>query len=131
MDNACYKESHVICCFLSMPAEIQTYRFLNQALTAGKTVFIPKVTGPRPQDMAILELKSYSDISTFPVSKWGIPEPPETYVSPLNPALYSIFDLVIVPGVAFDKNCKRLGHGRGYYGLIYFACYKYFEMTIK
>lgn len=117
METSFYKESRVICCFLSMPVEIQTYGFLNKALSSGKSIFIPKVTGPRPQDMVTLELKSFSDILTFPVSKWGIPEPPEDYSSPLNPESYNVFDLIIVPGVAFDRNCKRLGHGRGYYGL--------------
>ena len=25
-------------------------------------------------------------------------------------------DVVVVPAMAFDKGCNRLGHGRGYYG---------------
>src|SRR6056297_1809606 len=71
-----------------------------------------QVTGPAPGDMVMLPLSSPKDVSSFPVSKWGIPEPPlPPSFSPSFPPL----DLVLVPGVAFDNNCNRLGHGKGEY----------------
>ena len=52
------------------------------------------------------------EIEAFPRNKWGIPEPQGIAFS--RDGLPDI-DLVIVPGVAFDSTCQRLGHGKGYY----------------
>ena len=45
-------------------------------------------------------------------NKWGIPEPPPTYA---NAAMPGDIDILVVPGCAFDKVGRRLGHGKGYY----------------
>ena len=42
-------------------------------------------------------------------SDMGIPEP-----KPVNPA-DDEFALMVMPGVAFDKNMNRIGYGGGYY----------------
>eukprot|EP00602_Paraphysomonas_sp_CaronLab_P005067 CAMPEP_0185032668 /NCGR_PEP_ID=MMETSP1103-20130426/20931_1 /TAXON_ID=36769 /ORGANISM="Paraphysomonas bandaiensis, Strain Caron Lab Isolate" /LENGTH=131 /DNA_ID=CAMNT_0027568647 /DNA_START=191 /DNA_END=586 /DNA_ORIENTATION=+ len=65
-------------------------------------------------DMEIHELDSMEQIKGFPLSKWGIPEPPDTMRS-CSMETCTAIDLVLVPGVAFDRNCGRVGHGRGYY----------------
>lgn len=113
-----YQRSSAICCYLSMHSEIHTYDFIQEALSEGKRVYIPKVTGPRSENMLIVELDSYEHIESFPKSKWGIPEPTEEYLSshPDISRSGTILDMIIVPGVAFDKNGGRIGHGRGYYG---------------
>ncbi|TFJ83399.1 hypothetical protein NSK_005304 [Nannochloropsis salina CCMP1776] len=116
-----YTDSTCVSLYLSMPAkEVPTFPDLLEAvMTDGKgaegrarDVYVPKVTGPAPGDMVMLPLSSPEDVSSFPVSKWGIPEPPlPPSLSPSLPPL----DLVLVPGVAFDNKCNRLGHGKGYY----------------
>lgn len=65
--------------------------------------------------MVMLPVASAQEIDSFPRSKWGIPEPE---LDPEKPdGTYSgKIDVVIVPGVAFDEGCNRLGHGKGYYG---------------
>jgi hypothetical protein len=55
-----------------------------------------------------------AEIHSFPKSHWGIPEPPASCGIPRDD--YRAIDLVVVPGVAFDCQCQRLGHGKGYYG---------------
>jgi 5-formyltetrahydrofolate cyclo-ligase len=75
------------------------------------------VTGPKPGDLVMLPVGSAQEIDAFPRSKWGIPEPdlPDD-VAAVDGTYSGMIDLVVVPGVAFDARCNRLGHGRGYYG---------------
>jgi 5-formyltetrahydrofolate cyclo-ligase len=50
-----YRESSALCCYLSMPIEIQTDSFISAAFNDGKRVFVPKVVGKRNSDMEIHE----------------------------------------------------------------------------
>lgn len=110
--------SSSICLYLSMPAgEVQSYILLQNAFDNKKRVFIPKVMGKSSADLKIFELENYSMIDEFPRSKWGIPEPPKDFVQKSADATYlGLVDCVIMPGVAFDSRCARIGHGKGYYG---------------
>lgn len=74
-----------------------------------------KVIGPKSEDMVMLPVTSSQEIDDYPRSKWGIPEPPLSDNKPDATSSGKI-DLVIMPGVAFDRGCNRLGHGKGYYG---------------
>ena len=60
--------------------------------------------------MSMLEASSLADIESFPPSRWGIP-------APAREALEdgSQLDMVVVPGLAFDKIGGRLGQGAGFY----------------
>mmetsp|Transcript_15752 Transcript_15752/g.26298 ORF Transcript_15752/g.26298 Transcript_15752/m.26298 type:complete len:341 (+) Transcript_15752:102-1124(+) len=118
-----YKISTAVFCFLSMPQEVQTIDFIDKCLLDGKRIFVPKVTGGKRTDMQVLEVMSVEDIHSFPKSSWGIPEPP----SALDEAAwrvkaFSAIDLVVVPGVGFDAQCRRMGHGRGYYDTFFAEC---------
>lgn len=50
---------------------------------------------------------------TWPTNAWAIPEPPDTM--PIVTAKPGDIDLMIVPGLGFDRSCNRLGQGKGYY----------------
>jgi 5-formyltetrahydrofolate cyclo-ligase len=52
-------------------------------------------------------IKKYSGLHALKKGAFGIEEPPEIF------DWHSPIDLVIVPGVAFDKNKNRLGRGKG------------------
>mmetsp|Transcript_11467 Transcript_11467/g.19652 ORF Transcript_11467/g.19652 Transcript_11467/m.19652 type:complete len:115 (+) Transcript_11467:453-797(+) len=63
--------------------------------------------------MKLLSATSEHDITTWPSNNWNIPEPPVNDASrsdALNDANISL-DLIIMPGVAFDSKCARLGQG--------------------
>ena len=64
----------------------------------------------------LLPQTSLEQAQKFPRTKWGIPEPSKAEAAGLEDATEaSDLSLLLVPAVAFDARCGRLGHGRGYY----------------
>ncbi len=55
-----------------------------------------------------IEVRPYEGIELMKRGKFGIPEPQ-------TPSYKGNLDLIFVPGVAFDKECHRMGRGGGYY----------------
>lgn len=94
--------------YLSTRYEAQTSLLLQDAFVQGKTVFVPKISRGA-MDMVLVESK---DIQDMPLNAYGIREPVSDKT--LNGFDGSV-DLVITPGVAFDRTKNRLGHGKGYY----------------
>lgn len=76
----------------------------------------------------MLSLRSLEDFKTLKRNSWGIPTPPKSSISERENCLdrgishendeFGL-DLIIVPGVAFDHSCRRLGHGKGYYDFFF------------
>lgn len=132
----CMKHARGVCAYLSMPLELQTgellaglfrerYRAVGhcgavaEAGGEARAVFVPKVTGGDRHDMVMLPIiNGLEEVAAYPRSKWGIPEP-ELPTGLSSAELWELavplLDVVIVPGVAFDKGCRRLGRGKGYY----------------
>lgn len=81
------------------PAPLMETFLLEQALLA-----LPVVTGPEQA----LQFRSYAPGDTLIRGAFGIEEP-----EPRKPVLTP--SLVLVPLVAFDSRCHRLGYGGGYY----------------
>ncbi len=81
---------------------------MRAALAAGKAVAVPRVD----RDARMLELRAIVDLArdVGPGFK-DIPEPLEH--CPLLPR--DAIDFVVVPGVAYDTEGRRLGYGGGYY----------------
>lgn len=76
-----------------------------------------KVLGSASADMRMFPPRSEEEVASFPLTKWKIREPPEELaLSREDGVTEGDIDVVVVPGVAFDASCNRLGHGRGHYG---------------
>jgi 5-formyltetrahydrofolate cyclo-ligase len=116
-----YQSAKTIGLFLSMPkGEINTDAILKNALENGKDVYVPQVGQDFEKcDMDLLKVvvadKSSDELfhKSWPKNKWQIPEPPADM--PITTANPGDIDLLVVPGLAFDQKCNRLGQGKGYY----------------
>jgi 5-formyltetrahydrofolate cyclo-ligase len=115
-----YPAARSIGVFLSMPAgEIHTAPALSWAIQQGKDIYIPQVGANfELAEMELIQIDTSSDqdapiYAKWPRNKWGIPEPPPDVI--LNAAQPGDIDVLIVPGLAFDRQGRRLGQGKGYY----------------
>lgn len=86
--------------------ELDTEPLLAALRAEGVRVALPRVTGRRALDLHWVE-----DPGVCVPGSFGIPEPPESCLR----AHLDDLDLVLVPGVAFDRTGHRLGYGGGFY----------------
>lgn len=98
--------------FLSMKDEIKTEKVLKHALETGKEVFIPKYVGPK---MEMVKLYSIEDYENLPETSWHIKQPPDEDNSRETSLSTGGLDVILMPGLGFTKDGKRLGRGKGYY----------------
>ncbi len=106
--QAIWNEAQTILFFAPLPEELDLWPLLAEALADGKTVGLPRFV-ERTQTYAAARVQDLQrDVH---VGKFGIREPVARCVEiPLNK-----LDLVLVPGVAFDVQGRRLGRGKGFY----------------
>ena len=94
-------EAKTVMLYSSLPDEVQTHDFLAKWRNE-KKIILPTVVG---DDIIPVELTKDTD---FAIGDFNILEPQ-------NEAYTGTYDLIVVPGMAFDKNGNRLGRGKGYY----------------
>jgi 5-formyltetrahydrofolate cyclo-ligase len=101
-----------VLCYMSFGTEIDTQTIFAEALKQNKVVALPRmIKDQSPPYTPRLALHEVSGESELVSGKWGIREPRAT--CPAVP--FDVVDLVLVPGVAFDRRGHRLGYGKGYY----------------
>lgn len=102
-----YKNARNIFIYISFSNEINTINIIKKALEDKKDVFIPKIY-KADRSMKAIKLNSFDDLKK---NSMGILEPIDDskYIEKEN------IDLIVVPGVVFDKDCNRIGYGGGYY----------------
>ncbi len=104
---AAFRHAKTVCCYVSLPYEVDTRRLITQMLVMGKRVVVPKVARKR------LILSEVQDPARdLAPGRFGVWEPIPQAVRPVS---VEELDLVVVPGVAFDRDGHRLGHGFGYF----------------
>jgi 5-formyltetrahydrofolate cyclo-ligase len=110
-----WKNASTVLLFLSAPGEIETAPLLRLAFTQGKGIFLPKVEGETMRFFRIASAAGPWQSGAFGIREPLIqgPELPEEFSSRSprseNPVL------MVVPGMAFDRQGNRMGHGKGYY----------------
>jgi 5-formyltetrahydrofolate cyclo-ligase len=90
--------------------EVRTRQFLRSGLGSDKRIAVPYCAGP------VLQIFHLASMEELEKGTFGILEPKaEIRQCAQRQVDVSELDLVVVPGVAFDRRGARMGHGRGYY----------------
>jgi len=106
-DSKYYRCAQTIFVFVSFGSEVDTHGFIEQSLKDGKTVGVPKII-TKEQGIEVLKITGLGDLKP---GYYGILEP----VEGCQPIASDDIDLIIMPGVAFDRSGGRIGYGAGYY----------------
>lgn len=102
----------LLMCYVAIRSELNTHPLLYALLAAGLSVCVPVVqTEPEP-DLIPCRLDRPSALETLSPGRFGVPEPPE----PMRVAVpREHLAVVVVPGLAFDRDGNRLGYGGGFF----------------
>lgn len=101
-----YAQAATIAGYLAMPGEMDPLPAMRRALEHGKSCYVPVITGKH------LRFAPWTPDSLMRENRFGILEPAVETEQLLLPAA---LELVLVPLVAFDRECNRIGMGGGYY----------------
>ena len=102
-----YRDAKNIFIYISYDSEINTKEIINKALIDNKKIYVPR-TEFKTRLMDAVKITSLDNLIE---SEYGILEPSaeEPHIDP------NVLDLIVVPGVAFDRNGGRMGYGAGFY----------------
>lgn len=95
----------IIALYAAFNHEVDTYGIMETLFwSKGHRIVLPRIEN---KAMNFYEIKSFNDLKK---SSYGILEPRGTSV--IDP---KTIDVMIVPMVAFNRQCYRVGYGGGYY----------------
>lgn len=105
-----YAAARTVMFYVDVRTEVKTREFLAVALTHGKKIVVPYCVDG---ELELFWLQSMDELS---LGMYKILEPrAELRTLPEKRVTAENLDLVMVPGVAFDRRGARMGHGFGYY----------------
>lgn len=108
MDLPIWQDAKTIGTTVSRRREINTTPLIQKAWKQGKAVAVPKAD-PQVKAMDFRKIHSYQDVET---AYAGIQEPIEELTESVS---NDDIDLLMVPGLLFDRQGYRIGFGGGYY----------------
>jgi 5-formyltetrahydrofolate cyclo-ligase len=103
-----WTSAHTIGITISNSPEVDTYQIIRKAWDEGKRIVTPKCL-PKEKQMDFRVLDRFDQLESV---YFSLLEPIEARTKRVEPIE---IDLIIVPGLGFDKNGFRLGVGGGYY----------------
>lgn len=99
-----FRNANIVLLYWSMDDEVQTHEFVEKWFRE-KTILLPCVDGDK------LRLRQYTGPDSMHTGEqFGIAEPTGEEFTDLDK-----INVIIVPGVAFDREGHRMGRGRGFY----------------
>jgi 5-formyltetrahydrofolate cyclo-ligase len=105
-----YAAARTVMFYIDVRSEVRTRNDLAGALQSGKKIVVPYCVDGE------LELFHLEDMGELETGMYKILEPKAALRTvPAKRVEIEDLDLVMVPGVAFDRQGGRTGHGKGYY----------------
>ena len=105
-----YAQAGTVMFYVDVRTEVRTRQSLPAALEHGKRIVVPYCVDGE------LELFLLENMEELAIGMYKILEPKaELRELPEKRVAVEELDLVMVPGVAFDRRGARMGHGMGYY----------------
>ena len=108
-----WRGAEAVLCYLSFGDEVATGEVVRRAWAEGKRLAAPRVTGPHQMEWHWL-----AEGDSLERGRFGILEPAgegETLASSSELELECACAMAVVPALAFDRQCLRIGYGGGYY----------------
>lgn len=99
-----YRDCRSIALYAQIRNEVQTTDVLRRALADGKQVCFPRVENEE------LVFVSVAGSESLQAGRFGVAEPVGNELVQTEE-----INLMLVPGVGFDRNGYRIGYGRGFY----------------
>lgn len=105
-----YASANTVLFYIDVRAEVRTRHDLTRALATGKKIVVPYCVAD------LLHLFHLESMDELEIGMYKILEPKKELRS-LEEKRVDVrdVDLIMVPGVAFDRRGARMGHGKGYY----------------
>jgi len=98
-----FRNAQKIGAYYPIGSEILTQDIIQELLSNGKDVFLPRVIGEK------MEFRKITDFSSLEKGSFDIMEPKDD--CPVD----NVLDIIIVPTVGISPLGVRLGYGHGYY----------------
>lgn len=104
-----FKNAKCVMFYVSKHYEVNTHEMIDESIAMGKKVVVP-ITLKEEKTLKLSELRDRE--KELIKSHYGIHQPGEKHIRPVSS---ESVDLMVIPGIAFDRSGHRLGHGGGYY----------------
>lgn len=105
-----YQEAECVMWYIDVRSEVRTRHALPLAIDSGKRIVVPFCLDG---ELELFRLESMDELAE---GMYEILEPREELRDLVSKRVRSNdLDVVLVPGVAFDRHGGRVGHGKGYY----------------
>lgn len=107
-EHARFQAAKTLVIYLALESEVDTKPVVEEALKQGKKVYVP-LMGVGDDEMAVMHVDHLNGLKP---GAWGTPEPEfevERVGSPAD------LELVVIPGLGFDRKGARLGRGKGHF----------------
>jgi 5-formyltetrahydrofolate cyclo-ligase len=105
-----YHSAKTVMFYIDVRSEVRTRQALPMALESGKKIVVPYCVD------GLLELFHLESMDELDIGMYRILEPKAELRNVAEKKIdVEELDLILVPGVAFDRRGGRTGHGKGYY----------------